>query len=270
MSEIFEYDFFINAILAGILVSLCCALIGSLAMINKLLPMAGGITHGAFGGIGIAFYFSLNVFLCTSLFTIFLAFVLSFLSQKFPNRNDNFTAVIWTFGMALGLVLIDLSPSYQNDLFVYLFGSILTVSNVSLIRLLFANLFFLFIIFAFYRQFIAISFDKEFASLRGINTSFFYYLLICMMALCIVLCMQTVGLILILALLSIPCFIAEKFTKSLASMMFFSFILSMFFCIFGIFLSYFLNLSGSASIVALACLAFVISIFIKPFAKQGA
>ncbi len=267
MIELFEYDFFVNAILAGLLVSFCCALVGSLAMINKLLPMAGGITHGAFGGIGIAFYFSLNVLVCTSLFTIFLALILSFFTQKFPARSDNFIAVIWNFGMAFGLVLIDLSPSYQNDLFVYLFGSILTVSDFSLLNLLVLNLVFLSLVLIFYKQFIALSFDKEFAYLRGVKTNLFHYLLLCMMALCIVACMQAVGLILILALLSIPCFIAESFTKSLSSMILVSFLLSALFCVLGIFLSYGLNLSSSASIIAIACLGFILSFIVKFFTK---
>lgn len=263
MPEILTYSFFQNALLASFFISIACAIMGSLAMANKLLPMAGGITHGAFGGIGLAFYFSLPVFLSTVSFTIILALVLAYLSLKYPHRSDNLVAVIWTFGMALGLILIDLSPSYQNDLFAYLFGSILTISFNDIYALIFADILFILFVSLFYRQLIAISFDIEFANLKGVNTNLFYYTLLCLISLCIVLCMSCVGLILIIALLSIPSFIAEKFTKSLAATIFLAFILSFVFCLSGIFISYYLNLSSSASIIAVACLGFFISLLLK-------
>lgn len=259
MLELFSYSFFQNALIASFLISIACALIGSLVMINRLFSMAGGITHAAFGGIGLAFYFSLPLLLSTSVFTLFIALIVAFLSQKYPHRSDNFIAVIWAFGMAFGLILTELSAGYKSDLMGYLFGSILAVNSDDLWLLAFGNLIFILLILLFYRQFIAISFDREFAFLKGVKTQFFYYLLICMIAFCIVICIRSVGLILIIALLSIPCFIAELFTKRLWAMMFISSILSLIFCLSGLFLSYILDLSSSSSIIIIACLAFVLA-----------
>lgn len=267
MLELFEFSFFQNALLASLLISIACAIVGCLIMINRLFSMAGGITHGAFGGVGLAFYFSLPVFASTLGFTLFLALIIAFLAKHYPHRSDNFIAVIWAFGMAFGLILIDLSQGYKSDLMAYLFGSILAISSEDLWLMAGVDLAFILLVLCFYRQFVAISFDQEFAQTKGIATNAFYYLLIFMIAFCIVICIRVVGLILIIALLSIPCFIAENFTKKLGSMIGLAFILSLTFCLIGLFASYIFNLSSGASIIMIACLGFVIALMFKAFTK---
>lgn len=267
MLELLTFDFFKNALLAALLVSIACGAIGVLIMINRLFSMAGGITHGAFGGIGIAFYFSLPILLSTSVFTLFLAFLLAYLSKHYEHRSDSIIAVIWAFGMALGIVLIDLSPGYQSDLMAYLFGNILAVSTSDLLLMGFVDSVILVLLVLFYRQFEALSFDKEFSEVKGINTTFFYYLLIVMITLCIVICIRLVGLILVMALLSIPSFIAENFTKNLGQMMILSAFLSMLFCVLGLILSYYLNVASGACIIILACVGFVLNFGMKIFRK---
>lgn len=118
--------------------------------------------------------------------------------------------------MAVGIILIDLSPSYNTDLMAYLFGSILAVGTQDLWLMALVDSVMVLLIFLFYRQFEALSFDVEFTKVRGINTSFFHYLLIALMAFCIVISIRLVGLILVMALLSIPSFIAENLLKDLA------------------------------------------------------
>lgn len=263
MFEILHYSFFQNALIAALLVSVACGIIGSLVMINRLFSMAGGITHAAFGGIGIAFYFALPVLLSVGVFTLFLALIVAFLSQKYPHRSDSIIAVIWAFGMAFGLILIDLSAGYQSDVMAYLFGSILALSSEDLWLMFGVDIAFILLVVCFYRQFVAISFDKEFALLRGVNVNFFYYLLIAMIAFCIVICIRAVGLILIIALLSVPCFIAENFAKRLGTMMILSCFLSVIFCLVGLCISYVFNLSGSASIIMVACFGFLCTVFFK-------
>lgn len=265
MLEILNYTFFQNALLAAVLVSIACGAMGVLIMINRLFSMAGGITHAAFGGIGIAFYFSLPVLLSTGIWTLFLAFLIAFLSQRYQNRSDNFIAVIWAFGMAVGVILIDLSPGYQSDLMAYLFGSILAVSSQDLWLMLGVDAFLITLLALFYRQFEILSFDSEFAKSKGINANFFYYLLIAMMAFCIVISIRLVGLILVMALLSIPSFIAENFAKRLGAMMAISVLLSTIFCLGGLLVSYFFNLSSGACIILLACVGFALSVALRFF-----
>lgn len=268
MLEFFSFSFFQNALIGALLVSIACGLIGPWIMVNRLFSMAGGITHGAFGGIGIAIYFALPILLSTGIFTILLAFFVAILSKKYPNRSDNIIAVIWAFGMALGLIFIDLTPGYKGDLMTYLFGSILLISLEDLVLMAICDFIFIILIFMFFTQFEALSFDEEFTRLKGVNTNIFYYILITMIAICIVLCIRVVGLVLVLALLSIPCFIAEKFTKKLFFMMIISCILSMIFCILGIILSVIFDLSSGASIIMVSCLCFLFSILGKNYIKR--
>lgn len=258
MLEILNFTFFQNALLGAVLVSIACGIIGTLVMINRLFSMAGGITHGAFGGIGIAFYFSLPILLSTGVFTLFLAFLVAFLSKRFKHRSDSIIAVIWAFGMAVGIILIDLSPGYNTDLMAYLFGSILAVGTGDLWLMALVDVGVIVLILLFYRQFEALSFDAEFAKVRGIHTGFFHYLLIALMAFCIVISIRLVGLILVMALLSIPSFIAENFTKRLGFIMIMASFLSVIFCVLGLILSYYLNLSSGACIIAVACFGFLV------------
>ncbi len=270
MLEILHYSFFQNALAAALLVSIACGIMGSLIMINRLFSMAGGITHAAFGGLGVAFYFGVPILASIGGFTLLAALLVAWLSQNYPQRSDSIIAVIWAFGMALGLVLIDLSSGYQSDIMAYLFGSILAVSGEDLWLLAGADALFVVLVVGFYRQFVAVSFDREFARLRGVAVSAFYYLLIVMIALCIVVCIRSVGLILIIALLSVPCFIAEAYTKRLGTMMALSCLLSAAFCVAGLFLSYALNLSGSASIIMLSCVGFLCAVLGRKICGKGA
>ncbi|TQR29197.1 hypothetical protein DMB92_08675 [Campylobacter sp. MIT 99-7217] len=267
MFELLSFSFFQHALLAALLVSLACGIIGSLIMINRLFSLAGGITHAAFGGIGIAVYFALPILLSTSIFTLILAFFIAFLSEKFPHRSDSVIAVIWAFGMAFGLILIDLSPGYQGDLMAYLFGSILAVSSEDLYLMIGIDLAFIALVFCFYTQFEALSFDAEFAKVRGVRTRLVHYLLIAMICFCIVISIRVVGLILVIALLSIPCFIAEAFSKKLGEMMIYSCVLSGLFCFLGLFISSIFNLSSGACIILVACFGFFIFISMKNIAK---
>lgn len=256
MIEILHMNFVQNAIMAGLLVSIACGIIGSLIVVNKMSFIAGGIAHGAYGGIGLAFFLSLEPLLGASVFSLLLAVIIATITIKDNNKIDSVIGAIWAFGMAIGIIFIDLTPGYNADLMSYLFGSILAVSNYDLMFIGVINLICMILVCIFYRQFSAISFDKEFARLRGVNVNAFYYLLICMIALCIVATIRVVGLILIIALLTIPPFIAQNFSKRLGEMMFISAILSVVFCIAGLFFSFKYNLTSGASIILVASICF--------------
>lgn len=256
MIEILHMGFVQNAIMAAFLVSVACGIIGSLIVINKMSFIAGGIAHGAYGGIGMAFFFSLEPLLGAGVFSLLLAVIIATITLKDINKIDSVIGAIWAFGMAIGIIFIDLTPGYNVDLMSYLFGSILTVSNYDLIFIGIVNVVCIILICIFYRQFCAISFDREFAKLRGVNVSAFYYLLVCMIAICIVATIRVVGLILIIALLTIPPFIAQSFSKKLGQLMVFSSFLSIIFCIVGLFFSFKYNLTSGASIILVASLCF--------------
>ncbi|MCD8213950.1 MAG: metal ABC transporter permease [Campylobacter sp.] len=261
MSEILSLNFMQNALAAGVLVSIVCAITGSLVVINRMTFIAGGIAHGAYGGIGIAFFFSLEPLLGACLFSLLLALVIATLTLRDKSKIDSVIGAIWAFGMAIGIIFIDLTPGYNADLMSYLFGSILAVSSGDLLFMGAIDVVFIALIGLFYRQFTALSFDAEFAKLRGVNTTLFYYVLVCMMALCVVATIRVVGLILVIALLTIPPYIAQIFAKRLGSMMAISALFSIIFCVSGLMLSFELNLTGGASIILIASVCFFIFCF---------
>ena len=118
-----------NAIIAGILVSFASGIIGSLIVVNRMVFLAGGIAHTSYGGIGIAVYFGLPIFFGASVFALFSALLMAFITINQKDKIDIFIGLIWSVGMAVGILLIDLTDGYNVDLMSYLFGSILAVSE---------------------------------------------------------------------------------------------------------------------------------------------
>ena len=129
MIEALSFEFVQNGIIAGILVSVASGIIGSLIVVNRMVFLAGGIAHTSYGGIGVAIYFGLPIFLGASLFAVLSAFIIAFITLNHRNRMDTFIGLMWAVGMALGVVLIDLTEEYNVDLMSYLFGSIIAVSR---------------------------------------------------------------------------------------------------------------------------------------------
>jgi cation ABC transporter, permease protein len=259
MAEILSYDFMRNALLGGLLVSIVCGVVGSLVVINRMSFIAGGIAHGAYGGIGIALFLGISPVLGASVFALFLGLLIAYVTLRNTERFDAVIGAIWAFGMALGIIFADLTPGYKSDLMSFLFGSILAINHENLIFIGICGAAFAALTVCFYRQFLAISFDKEFALLRGVNTSVFYYVLVVMASLAVVASIQIVGLILVISLMTIPPFIAEKISKSLGSMMAISCALSALFCAAGLILSFKLNLTSGASIILVASVCFFAS-----------
>ncbi len=255
------WDLISSSIYASILLSIAIAIIGSLIVINKTTAITGSIAHGSFGGIGIALFIGSSIILTTSIFTIFLALILSFISIKYPHRLDSLIGVIWAVGMSIGIIFLSLTPGYNSDALSYLFGNILLVSNQDLIFMGMVDILILISIIFLYHRFIAMSYDKEFLSLRGINANLLYTYFLILTSLTIVMSVRAIGIILILALFTIPALIAEKFTKKFYSMMILSGILGVFFMISGILISFFYNISPTPTIIIIASLFLIFSLF---------
>jgi zinc transport system permease protein len=175
------------------------------------------------------------------------------------HRVDAMVGVIWAVGMAMGVILLDLTPGYNVDLMSFLFGSILAVPVSDLWQMAAIGLVVIAIVTYYYNDFLAMSYDDEFARLRNVPVTFLYCLLLAMVALTVVMIIRVVGLILVIALLTIPPFIAEKLTGSMRSMMVLSSILSCLFTITGLWLSYLFNLTSGATIIMVAAAGFFMS-----------
>jgi len=263
MIEALQFEFMRNALLAGLLASIICGIMGTLVVVNRIVFLSGGIAHAAFGGIGLAFFLGWNFMVGTIGFSIAAALIMAAITLKAKHRADTVIGVIWAVGMALGIILLDLTPGYNVDLMSYLFGSILTVPGSDIWLMLGTGVGIAGIVIFFYNDYLALSYDEEFAQIRGVHVRPLYYLMTVMLAVGIVMLIQVVGLILVIALLTIPPYIAEKYSRSLIEMMLISIVLSAVFTLTGLWLSYELNLTSGATIILVAGLGFLISLGIE-------
>ena len=263
MIDALQYEFMRNALVAGLLASVICGIMGTLVVVNRIVFLSGGIAHAAYGGIGLAFYFGWPYLLSTIGFSLFAAMVMAAVSMKAKHRADTIIGVIWALGMSFGIILLDLTPGYNVDLMSYLFGSILTVPASDIITMLIMGILITVLVAYYYKDLLALSYDEEFAQIRGVPVKGLYFALIGMLAVTIVMVIQVVGLILIIALLTIPPFIVEKHAKSLAQMMVGSSVLGALFTVTGLWLSYTYNLTSGASIIMVSGVFFLISMVIE-------
>ncbi|XPV68267.1 MAG: metal ABC transporter permease [Halarcobacter sp.] len=263
MLETLSYTFIQNAIIAGILVSIITGIIGSLIVVNKMVFLSGGIAHSAYGGIGLSIYFGVPMLLSTSVFSIFVTILIALLTYQKRENLDTIIGLTWAIGMSFGILLVDLTPGYNTDLMSYLFGSILAVNSEDIIFMSSLLTLIIFILLFFYRDILAVSYDSEYASLRGVHTKFFYTLILILAALSIVIAIKIVGLILVIALLTIPIYISQRFCNTLFKMMVISGVLSMIFTILGLILSYNFDLSSGPSIILVSSIFMFIVIVLE-------
>jgi zinc transport system permease protein len=259
MIEALQFGFMRNAILAGLLVSLACGIIGTLVVANRLVFLAGGIAHSAYGGVGLAVFLGFSPFLGAMGFSLAMAVLLAALTEGKKTRADTAVGVLWAVGMALGVILVDLSPGYRADLMSLLFGSILTVSSRELWMMGATTALIGIVVALKYRDLLVLSYNPEYAATRGIPVRRLYTLLLILVAAGTVVAIHAVGLILVIALFTIPPALAERSCKSLSGMMAVSTAWSAIFTLVGLDLSYRLNLTSGATIILVAALAFFLS-----------
>jgi len=269
MLEALQFEFFRNALLAGILVSVICGVVGTFVVVNRIVFLAGGIAHAAFGGIGLAFFLGLPFLVGTLGFSLTAALAMATVTLKSRHRADTVIGVMWAVGMALGVLLLDMTPGYNVDLMSYLFGSILTVPDVDVWLTAALGVLVMGVVGYFYNELLATSYDQDFARVRGVPVTLFYYLMILLVALAVVMTIRVVGLILVIALLTIPPYIAEKFTSSLRRMMVLASLLSCLFTVVGLWSSYRFNLTSGATIIMVAAAGFFMSQVVVRARKAG-
>lgn len=255
MLEALSYDFMQHAIMAAVLASIACGIIGTLVVVNRLTFLAGGVAHAAYGGIGLAVYAGLPFLPCTLIFSLASSLLMARLSFRQQERADAAIGVLWAAGMAFGIILLDLTEGYRADFMSFLFGSILTVPASDLMFMAIVDALLLAIIACTHQALLVVSFDRDFAAARGLPVRALHLLIIAMAAVTIVILMRLVGIILVMALLTIPSFMART-ASSLPAMMMRATLWALFFCLGGLALSYQFDISSGAAIIAVAVLSF--------------
>lgn len=259
MTEMLQYEFMRNALLAALLAGVACGVIGAYVVVKRLVSISGGIAHAAFGGVGLGYFLGIDPLLGVLPFSLASAVGIWLVSRKGKLSEDTAVGIFWAMGMAAGVLFIGLTPGYAPDLFGYLFGSILTVPRSDLRLMLGLDAVILAVVCLRYKELLALSFDEEFAKVSGVRVEAMYLMLLCLVAVTVVVLIRIVGIVLVIALLTIPAAIARQHTRSLPGMMLLSTALGAALTIGGIWLSYTLNLASGATVILLSGAAFALS-----------
>ena len=252
MSElltILDYQFFRHALAAALLTSMLAAMVGTYIVSRKIVFIGGGITHASFGGIGLAYYMGLNPIMGAAVFGIMTALGIEWISGKGNIREDSAIAILWSLGMALGIIFVFMTPGYAPNLMSFLFGSILSVGKTDLYTLAGFSLLTLFVFTVFFRPILYTAFDPEFAKIKGIPVGTYRYMMSVIMALAIVLSIRTVGIILVLSIFTIPQITAMLFTRNFALIIPLAALWGITGSVAGLFAAYYLNIPSGASII---------------------
>lgn len=215
IGDLLQYGYLTNAVLAAILAGISCALVGTYIVARRMVFLAGGITHASFGGLGIAFYAGTNPIMGAMLFAVMSALGIEWASERGRMREDSAIGIIWSIGMALGILFMNLRPGYTSgDMTAYLFGSIITVTRGDIIALALLTVLLLLGAAWWLRPIMFVAFDRPFAQSRGIPVRTVSYLMAALMAITIVLSIRIMGIILLLALITMPVVIANTLSRS--------------------------------------------------------
>ncbi|MCD8072182.1 MAG: metal ABC transporter permease [Alistipes sp.] len=252
-SDILSYGFLRNAVVACLLSGIVCGVLGTYIVSRRMVFLSGGITHASFGGIGIAHYLGYDPIAGAALFSIFSAVGIEWSSGKGKIREDSAIGIVWSVGMALGVIFIYLTPGYAPNLMSYLFGSILAVTVPDIIALGVLALVVAGLLLFFYRPVMYIAFDREFAASQGVPVMAITYVMAVLVALGIVFSIRTVGIVLLISLLTMPAVIANIFTKVFAKIALWSAVIAVVGNLAGVWTSYVLDIpAGAATIFILS------------------
>jgi zinc transport system permease protein len=214
LAEIFEYRFLQHALIAAVLSGVTCGLVGTWVVARRSVFISGGITHASFGGIGMAHFLGWNPTLGATIFALASALGIEWARGRMKMREDSAIGMVWSVGMALGIIFIALSPGYAPDLTAILFGNILTVTRGDLVAggVLAAVVTAVFALWM--RPLMFVAFDGEFARSQGVPVHGVSYAMSALVALAIVFSIRAVGIVLLISLVTFPAVIAGSFTRS--------------------------------------------------------
>jgi zinc transport system permease protein len=258
--EVFrDQEFMRNAVIIGLLASVACGVMGTYVVVRRIVFISGGISHAVLGGMGIAYYYGYNPIYGAVVAALLAAVVIGLVSVHYHQQEDTIIGALWAVGMAVGILFIYKTPGYNVDLMSYLFGNILMVERESVALLGVLDGLIIILVVLFYKRFLAVCFDEEYTELQGISVVSTYLLLLCLIALTVVILVQVVGIILVIALLTLPAATARYYVHSLGSMMILASILGAVFTTSGLVISFHPNLPAGATIIVIAGLTYLLA-----------
>lgn len=268
MLEALQYPFMVRALVSGVFVAILLGWLGTFVVTRKMSLIGDGIAHASLAGIALALLLGWAPIPVAAILSIFIASFIYFLEKKTKISSDMAIAVIFTTGMAIGIILLHFYQGYQPELVSYLFGNILTINTYDLWNIIVIGSVILLNLFIFYRKILFSTFDPVGAYLSGIRPWVYDLILYMSTAVAIVLSIKLIGIILVSALLVTPSAIARLFSKSFKIFTILAILISVSIVVIGLFTSYFLDLPSGAVIVLTGTSLFLLSFVIKSVLRK--
>jgi zinc transport system permease protein len=219
MLEALEYPFFRRALVAGLLASVACGVMGTWVVVRRIASISGGVSHAAFGGVGLGYLCGFDPMLGATGFALGAGAGVGVAYRRFGAGLDTLIAMVWSLGMALGILFVHLRPGYPPDLMSYLFGSILLIPPNYIWIVLSLDIVIVALVALFFRELRAVAFDEEFARVMRLPVERYFHLLLALTSLAVVTLIRIVGVILVIALLTVPAAVARQWQNGLLGMM---------------------------------------------------
>ena len=274
--NILQYSFMRNALTVGLLSSICCGIIGTYIVNKKMVFISSSISHASYGGIGIGIYliyfFKLPIkdpLIFGLIFSILSGILILILKDFFYMDSDLGIGMVMSLGMAIGIIFSFMTPGYQSDMSTYLFGNILLSNTFNIISLLILDIVTIIFFIIFYKGIVYTSFDEKLYRLHGVPTYFINYFMIILISSAIIINIKTIGIILIISILTIPQAAASMVAKKYYNIVFLSVFFSFIGILLGLYFSYILNIPSGPSIIVSLIILIVFIKFFSFFIKKG-
>ncbi len=268
MLEVLQYQFIQNAVYASLLISILCGLVGTYVVSRRIVFIAGGVTHASFGGIGIGYFLGIHPLVGAAVFSTIAANIMHYFTGSGKLREDSAIGILWSFGMALGIIFIFITPGTPPNLMSYLFGNLLTVSSRELLMMLILAIVVLLFFVVFYRLMIAIAFDESYAKSLRLPVHFINYSLMTLIALVIVITIKAAGIILVMSYLTIPQSTSNLFFNDFRKIALGSIVISLLGSVVGLVISYLLNVPTGASVITVFVMLFLVARLVTGFLNK--
>lgn len=268
MLDLFRYDFMVRGLAAAVITGATCSLVGVFVVLRGLSFIGAGIAHGAFAGVALAFLLGVNPVAMSLIFAVAMVVLINSVSKKGDLKMDASIGVVFSFAMALAIFFVGLLNRYTPDLMAYLFGNLLAVSSENLIIMGAVSMAVGALFWLSYKELQYSTFDAEMAEVSGIPSGIISLGLLILTALTIVISLQSVGELLVVALMILPATTAYQLTNSLNKMLALSVAFGVSSAVIGLIASYYLETPSGATIVMLLALAFAFSALFSPKRRQ--
>jgi len=264
MLELFAYDFMQRSLLAAALVGALCSTIGVFVVLRGLAFMGAGTAHAAFAGVALGYLIGWPPLLMALLFGLATVWVTGWVEEKGRMKLDVSIGILYTATMALAILFIGLMKTYNAEVYGYLFGNVLAVTNEELLTIAVLSIIVIGALVLFSKELYFISFDQEMAEASGIPARRIFFILLTLVALTVVISLKTVGGILVFAMILIPASTAYQLTHSLSTLTWYSIIIGVSCSVGGVLISSYWDIPSGPAIVLLATLLFFIAVLLSP------